>query len=239
MRCNIGFLDHSTNNILLDSVLTDTGRQFLSRNDGSFSIHKCAFGDDEINYNIIRKYGRTVGKEKIEKNTPVFEALTGGSQAQKYKLITASNQYLIKLPNLVITSTDLNSSGAVTLGFGTGSQRNTIITVQQKIVDDLEVPIDLVDGSYMIEVSNLFLQIIGHRPENIDSQQKANYILNSTSENTQKGSILQFTISLKTITDALFTVYGSTLNKTQINTYIRITGLVSGAVKEFAVVISK
>ncbi len=64
----MGFLDHSTNNIILDAVLTDIGRQFLAKNDGSFSIHKFALGDDEVNYNIIQKYGRVVGREKIEKN---------------------------------------------------------------------------------------------------------------------------------------------------------------------------
>ena len=79
----MGFLDGSTNNIILDAVLTDTGRQFLARNDGSFSIHKFALGDDEVNYNIIQKFGRTVGKEKIEQNTPIFEALTNPNHAQK------------------------------------------------------------------------------------------------------------------------------------------------------------
>jgi len=66
----MGFIDGSTNNILLDAVLTDVGRQFLARNDGSFSVHKFAFGDDEVNYGIITKYGRTVGAEKVEKKIP-------------------------------------------------------------------------------------------------------------------------------------------------------------------------
>ena len=70
----MGYLDHSTNNIIVDAVLTDIGREFLARNDGSFSIVKFALGDDEVDYTMIQKFGRTVGKEKIEKNTPVFEA---------------------------------------------------------------------------------------------------------------------------------------------------------------------
>ena len=49
----MGFLDQSTNNIILDAVLTDKGREFLSRNDGSFNIAKFAFGDDEVDYTII------------------------------------------------------------------------------------------------------------------------------------------------------------------------------------------
>jgi hypothetical protein len=233
----MGFLDSSSNNILLDAVLTDVGRQFLARNDGSFSIHKFALSDDEVNYGIIRKYGRSVGKEKIEKNTPVFEALTGGSQAQKYRLVTVSNQFLIKLPSLQLSN--VAGSNVVALGFGTSASRSSAVTISQKIIDDVEIPVDLVDSTFTVEVSNLFLQILGHRPENIDSLQRATYVLNGTSETTQKGAQLQFTLALKSITDALFSVYGSTLNKSQIITYVRVTGLVSGAVSEFSVTITK
>ena len=34
----MGFLQNDTNNIIVDAVLTDLGREFLARNDGSFSI---------------------------------------------------------------------------------------------------------------------------------------------------------------------------------------------------------
>ena len=63
----MGFLDHSTNNIIVDAVLTDKGRQLLARNDGSFQITRFSYGDDEVDYDIIKQFGRTVGKEKIEK----------------------------------------------------------------------------------------------------------------------------------------------------------------------------
>jgi len=65
----MGWLDNSTNNIILDAVLTDYGRQALARNDGSFRITKFSLADDEVNYGIITKYGRTIGREKIERNT--------------------------------------------------------------------------------------------------------------------------------------------------------------------------
>ena len=70
----MGWLDHSTNNIILDAVLTDYGRQQLAFANSSFNITHYALGDDEVDYKIIKKYGRAVGKEKIEKNTPIFEA---------------------------------------------------------------------------------------------------------------------------------------------------------------------
>ena len=84
----MGFLDHSTNNIIVDAVLTDLGRQRLAQNDGSFSIVKFALGDDEIDYSLIKKFGLTVGREKIEKNTPIFEAQTSSSLGLKFKLLT-------------------------------------------------------------------------------------------------------------------------------------------------------
>lgn len=96
----MGFLDHSTNNIIIDAVLTDKGRELLAANDGSFRIVRYSFADDEVDYTLIKKFGRTIGKEKIEKNTPVFEAQTASSLALKYQLASYSDPSLIALPIL-------------------------------------------------------------------------------------------------------------------------------------------
>ena len=101
----MGFLDHSTNNIIIDAVLTDKGRELLARNNGTFRIVHYGFGDDEVDYTLIKKFGRTVGKEKIEKNTPVFEAQTIGSLGLKYPLITLSDPTLTVFPTLSLSST--------------------------------------------------------------------------------------------------------------------------------------
>ena len=68
----MGFLDHSTNNIIIDAVLTDTGRRLLADNQGKFRIAFFSLADDEVDYSLIEKFGRAVGKEKIIKNTPVL-----------------------------------------------------------------------------------------------------------------------------------------------------------------------
>ena len=44
----MGFLDNSTNNIIVDAVLTDLGREKLAAQ--QFDIAKFAFGDDEVDY---------------------------------------------------------------------------------------------------------------------------------------------------------------------------------------------
>ena len=72
----MGFLQQDTNNIILDAVLTNEGRRRLAANDGTFQVVAFSLGDDEVDYGVIKRFGRAVGREKIEKNTPVFEALT-------------------------------------------------------------------------------------------------------------------------------------------------------------------
>ena len=39
-------------------------------------MYKRQFADNEVDYTLLKKYGETVGREKIEKNTPIFEANT-------------------------------------------------------------------------------------------------------------------------------------------------------------------
>lgn len=231
----MGFLDHSSNNIILDAVLTDVGRQFLARNDGSFSIHKFALGDDEVNYNIIGKYGRTVGKEKVEKNTPIFEALTNQQHSQKFKLISVSNPNLLRLPILSLLG---SNEDIITLG--RNQQKTSTATVEQTIKNETTIDVELRDQTFIVEVPNLFIQILRQTPENIDGQQRATYILTrSPTENSFGGSSLQFTLSVKSLTDALFTVYGTTANKSRIKAFVKVTGVQSGAVKDIGIIIDK
>lgn len=236
----MGFLDSSSNNIVLDAVLTDLGRQFLARNDSSFNVHKYALGDDEVNYGVISKYGRTVGKEKIEKNTPIFEALTNQTHSQKYKLVSISNPNLLRLPTLSLSG-DANVdslNNVVTLG--RNAQKTSSVTVEQTIRNETSIDVELRDQTFIVEVPNLFLQVLQNTPENIDGQQRATYIMTrSPSENSFGGSSVQFTLSVKSLTDALFTVYGTTANKSRIKCFVKVTGIQSGAVRDIAVVIDK
>lgn len=236
----MGFLDSSTNNIILDTVLTDIGRQYLAKNDGSFSFVKFALGDDEVDYTTIKKYGRTVGKERIEKTTPVLEALTNQAFALKYKLISVSNPNLVRLPRLSLSGdSGLNSSGnVVTLGRTT--QKTSALTIEQTVQGETTIDVELRDQIFSVEMNNLFLQVLRATPDTTDGQQRSTYLLpRSPNENGQGGSTLQFTIAAKSISDAQFTVYGATSNKNIISTYIRIVGLQSGAVQEFKVNINK
>ena len=99
----MAFLDNS-GDIILDAVLTDTGRLRLARGDGSFKITKFAFGDDEIDYssyNGNHPSGSAYYDLEILQ-TPVFEAFTNNTSNMKSKLISLTNNNLLYLPVLKI-----------------------------------------------------------------------------------------------------------------------------------------
>ena len=124
--------------------------KFLARNDGSFSIVKFALGDDEVDYSVIEKYGRTVGKEKVEKNTPVLEALTNGNQALKYKLVSLSNPNLIRLPGLELSGEGVSGT---TITMGRNSNTTRTITVTQTIENEDAIDVELRDQAFIVDPS--------------------------------------------------------------------------------------
>ena len=102
----MAFLDNS-GDIILDAVLTDTGRHRLARGDGSFRIAKFALGDDEINYALYDKNNAS-GSAYYDLSilqTPVLEAFTNNTSLMKSKLISIPRTNLLYLPVIVQNST--------------------------------------------------------------------------------------------------------------------------------------
>ena len=97
----MGFLDNS-GDIILDAVLTDTGRMRLAKGDGSFKIVKFALGDDEIDYTTYNS-GHTSGSAYYDLEilqTPVFEAFTNNRSSMKSKLVSYDRNDLLYLPRI-------------------------------------------------------------------------------------------------------------------------------------------
>jgi hypothetical protein len=232
----MGFLDHSTNNIIVDAVLTDIGRKLLARNDGSFSIVKFALGDDEVDYTTIEKYGRTVGKERIEKNTPVFEAQTNSNIALKHQLVSLSNPNLTRLPSFGLTATGLTGN---TLAMNTSNEALRSLKLEQTLQSVATIDAELVDTTFLVQIPNRFLQIQGQTPDFIDVNDVAQYVLFSSNTNAQGGAILDFTLQTKTLTPNQFTVFGTQNNKNIIEVVASVQGVRSGAQKDFLIQITK
>lgn len=85
------FLDNS-GDIILDAVLTDTGRQRLARGDGTFTIAKYCFADDEINYGIYDTTAATAKKDLNILQSPILEAFTNSNTTVKHRLVTLDGQ---------------------------------------------------------------------------------------------------------------------------------------------------
>ena len=95
----MGFLDNS-GDIILDAVLTDTGRMRLAKGDGSFKIDKFALGDDEIDYGLYDKNNAS-GSAYYDLSilqTPVLESFTNNMSSMKSRLLTINDNDLLYLP---------------------------------------------------------------------------------------------------------------------------------------------
>lgn len=220
----MGWLDNSTNNIILDAVLTDYGRQTLARNNGSFNITKFSLGDDEVNYGIIQKYGRTIGREKIEKNTPIFEALTNQNLSLKYKLISIPAS-LVYLPKLTLSS---DQTVALTQG---GDQKQVTVQLKNTTSDsNQELNDSLADANLDLYYPSLFLTVNDITPGyvSLDTLRTAHLVVSMSGNNVSKNS--QFTVKTKSITTSTFQTYGrlTTSSNYQISTSIRVVGQSSG-----------
>jgi hypothetical protein len=95
----MAFLDNS-GDIILDAVLTDTGRMRLAKGDGSFRVAKFALGDDEIDYSLYN-YNNASGSAYFDLEilqTPVLEAFSNNGSSMKSKLISIAKNNLLYLP---------------------------------------------------------------------------------------------------------------------------------------------
>jgi hypothetical protein len=233
----MGFLDHSTNNIIVDAVLTDAGRRALARNDGSFQVFQFALGDDEVDYEIIEHFGRTVGKEKIEKNTPILEALTAGSLALKNKLVSIDNEFVTHFPLFTITADSTSTTTTPTFvrnsATGTNKTKNMLINVSPS-AGTPEIDVQLIDSAFRVEMNHIFLKIDNDQPDIIYTDNIAVYDVDASEGSGNVTSTANFNVSAKQITDTTFNIY-STSGGNFIKTFIKVTGINSGLSTTFEV----
>ena len=233
----MGFLDNSNANIIVDAVLTDLGRRLLAANDNSFSIRRFSLADDEVDYGIITQFGLSVGKEKIEKNTPVFEAQTNADLALKYNCVSLSAVSLSKYPTLSLIST----GGATITGNAVSIIASSVQPFTQVQVTQIPptglatVNGEMREDGFYVKVNRRFLSL-GSRPEY--SQPNGVDVYLSTATNGSSGNSTS-TFRLTTIlsnTSTDFTTFG---NGSTIITPVKIVGVRTGITIDLNVSIAK
>ncbi len=123
----MAFLDNS-GDIILDAVLTDTGRLRMAQGNGSFKISKFALGDDEINYSLYNKdhLSGSAYYDLEVLQTPVLEAFTNNTSNLKTKLVTMSRTNVLYMPILKLNSNDVAAPDYQALPSLTWSRQGTV-----------------------------------------------------------------------------------------------------------------
>jgi|11_taG_2_1085331.scaffolds.fasta_scaffold05024_3 hypothetical protein len=233
----MGFLNHSTNNIIIDAVLTEKGRELLSKNNNSFEISYFSFGDDEVDYSTITKYGKVIGKEKIEKNTPIFEAITDEQSAIKYPVLNITGAENLQYMPVIVD----NDSSAQYYSIASNSQNannisnTTVANINFKtsisgVTNSFVLNSTLVDEFFYVSMNRKLLRLTN----STGTVNGSNIIYNISSTNpltnpdfgNQKNGSIKISTS-GDFNSGMYDLYGSSDNV--IRTEVLIAGSNSGA----------
>ena len=223
----MGFLVNTTNNIIVDAVLTDEGRARLARNDGSFRVSMFSLSDDEIDYTIIKEFGLVVGSEKIEKLTPIFEALTQATAGCQHKLVSAATPTLTKLPSLSLVAPALTSGAVSMTRYGSGAV--VAVKVSQVISGGSTITAPLQDNHWTVMMDDRILTAVSYVPETVDSSGMATYSMAATggSSFTPGAMAVGFKIGVNSLSDSVFDSF-RVAGRTFIERWVHISGTSSG-----------
>lgn len=175
----MAFLD-SSGDIVVDAVLTDTGRMRLAKGDGQFRIYMFALCDDEIDYSLYDLSKPTDQRDVELLKTPILEAVTDNSASMLSKLLTINRADLLYLPVMKIntlltpmyTSTSISNvyivcvDGATSVEFAKDSNNNRVngvlegktglsgpVLIIDQGLDTTEISADVVLDPTLIETS--------------------------------------------------------------------------------------
>ena len=154
----MGFLDNS-GDIILDAVLTDTGRRRLAKGDGSFNIKFFALGDDEIDYGLYNP-NHTSGSAFYDLDilqTPVLEAFTNSNASLRSRL------FVLAADQTTWESLDGGDTGGMIPGYKPSKSLNHIRIEQglntNEVAKDSTLDIELVETQYAVRCDNRLLRI--------------------------------------------------------------------------------
>jgi hypothetical protein len=175
----MAFLDNS-GDIIIDAVLTDTGRYRLAQGDGSFKIAKFALGDDEIDYALYNATASDATADLEIMQTPILEAFTNNASSMKSKLVSISRNNILYMPvlrannekqnalngelNMYVVAADETTENNTnqTLApflFGENVSNGSSLRIDQGIDSDaispkFSIETDLEETQYILEIDN-------------------------------------------------------------------------------------
>jgi len=225
---------NNSGDIIVDVVLTDAGRDAISRNDGSFEIIRYAFGDDEIDYSLFNPNTGSLQQDVDIINTPIFEANVNEKIALKYQLLSISNPDLKFLPSLAANVT------SITLGERTDAQIGKAFEFSQTTQGGRVVPSEIVDGSFLVQINNDLLFIEKQTPVNISPFGTSQFVIPRTAIGANQGAQVAFNIAVNALSNDLWDTLGTgTVGSRTITTKVKCQGALSGLSTEVTVTINE
>lgn len=182
----MAFLDNS-GDIIIDAVLTDTGRYRLAKGDGSFSIVKFALGDDEVDYALYNATASSGQRDLEVMQTPILEAFTNNGSSMKSKLVSIPRNNILYMPVLKANNTkqdalndtlsmyvvavdentenSTNQTAATPYLFGENVAAGKGLRIDQGIDNNaispkFSIESDLLETQYIIEIDNRLGKIV-------------------------------------------------------------------------------
>lgn len=182
----MAFLDNS-GDIIIDAVLTDTGRYRLAKGDGSFSIVKFALGDDEVDYALYDASAASGQRDLEIMQTPILEAFTNNGSSMKSKLVSIPRNNILYMPVLKAnnekqdalndtlsmyvvavdesTENSTNQTAATPYLFGENVTAGKGLRIDQGIDNNaispkFSIESDLLETQYIIEIDNRLGKIV-------------------------------------------------------------------------------
>jgi hypothetical protein len=182
----MAFLDNS-GDIIIDAVLTDTGRYRLAKGDGSFSIVKFALGDDEVDYALYNATASSGQRDLEVMQTPILEAFTNNGSSMKSKLVSIPRNNILYMPvlkannkkqdalndtlNMYVVAVDentensTNQTAATPYLFGENVAAGKGLRIDQGIDNNaispkFSIESDLLETQYIIEIDNRLGKIV-------------------------------------------------------------------------------
>lgn len=225
----MGYTDNS-GDIVIDTVLTDLGRERLARNDGSFSIVRFRVADDEIDYRFWNELTGSDSKDRKILDTPIFEASSNEAIALRYPLVTIRNARLQYLPTMAITPSAISlREQSDSIGGGVDVTVSQNVTKTQTIL-----PAEIIDVNYSVEVDSDLVFVSGHLPVSITPFGTAKYIIPAApgKQTAAGGTECKFNIRVQTLTAETFDILvGASVAKPRtLTTNLVVTGQQSGLV---------
>ena len=235
----MGFLstDFLAGTVVLDSVLTDKGRQFASRGDGSLAITKWAPIDDEIDYNLWDASSPGAEDAAIL-TTPILEGFINEAFAAHYPMMSCDIPNLRYLPKIVTEPT------SVTKYYRDAIKNSFVITVSQKMItnDIASIPSQIWDPTFIVQVDDDILFLDSVDLVNISAYNIGSYIVPTTSTTITNVNSCNVYIRSREITSEIWSSYalsGTTAPNRQIATIVKFTGTTSGLSTSLRVVLTE